>query len=109
MSWRQGNPGRGAAPRRGADTHAPDPPPTGRPSYVSPVALMLAAVAGLVAVYALSPGAPPVGPWRTAGVLLALAVVVETGTALSVRRHRARVAAIVARRVETSRDLPWFG
>ena len=109
MSWRQGNPGRGTAPRRGADTHRPDPPPTGRPSYVSAVAVLLAVLAGLVAAWALTPGAPPEGPWRTAGVLLVAALLVETATVLSVHRHRARVAQIVARNSAQARDLPWFG
>ena len=109
MSWTQGNPGRGTMPRRGADTHRPDPPPTGRPSYVSEVAVLLAVLAVLVAGWALSPGAPPEGPWRTAAVLLLAALLVEAATALSVRRHRARVAAIVARNAAQARDLPWFG
>ena len=109
MAYTQGNPGRGLQPQRGADSHAPDPPPTGRPSYVSEVAVLLAVLALLVAAWGVSPGAPAVGPWRAAGVLLAAAAVVETGTALSVRRHRARVAAIVERHAARVREQPWFG
>jgi hypothetical protein len=174
MPYTQGNPGRGTMPQRGADTHAPDPQPTGRPSYVSPVAVLLAVLAAVCAVYAASPGAPhreralvlerdatsggfllalvdregaprvegygggvlddpayapgrtvvvtahgrapaevgpgsASGPWTVVAVLLVVALVVQTGTAVSVHRARVRVRALVEHRLARSRTQSWFG
>lgn len=60
MPWTQGNPGRGGLRLRGADSHTPDPPPTGVPVRISPVGVMMLVAALLLGGWALTPGAPRV-------------------------------------------------